>query len=57
MRCVVEGDTAILAHGSREMPVWSWELYAYEGEDALRRARVAELLTRLVDYLESMQRK
>ena len=57
VRRIVESGAHILPHGSSGMPAWSWELYAYDGEDAVRRARVAELLTRLVGYLESIQSK
>jgi hypothetical protein len=38
------------------MPVWGWEFYGYEGEDATRRRRVGELIDQLVDYLGSIQR-
>jgi mono/diheme cytochrome c family protein len=53
---IIEGQERLPAHGLRDMPVWGWELYAYEGEDPVRRARVAQLITSLVDYLESIQR-
>jgi len=43
-------------HGTIEMPVWGWEFYGYEGEDAGRRRRVAELIDRMVEYLQSIQR-
>jgi hypothetical protein len=43
------------AHGSAEMPVWGWEFYGYEGEDAMRRRRAAELIDQIVDYLRSIQ--
>lgn len=53
----IAGQRLHLAHGSREMPVWGWELYAFKGEDPARRKRVDELVTSLADYLESIQRK
>jgi hypothetical protein len=37
------------------MPVWGWEFYGYEGEDATRRQRVAEFIDQLVGYLQSIQ--
>jgi hypothetical protein len=57
VRQCIDGQTMTSAHGTREMPVWGWEFYAVKGEDAARRRRVAELMTLLVDHLESLQRK
>ena len=57
VRQVIEGQARLAAHGAPEMPVWGRELYAFDGEDPVRRARVAELITRLVDYLQSIQRR
>ena len=37
VRRVIDGQATDLAHGSRDMPVWGWEFYAREGEDAARR--------------------
>jgi len=52
---MVDGRSMPRAHGTIEMPVWGWEFYGYEGEDATRRRRVAELIDRLVEYLQSIQ--
>ena len=52
----IDGQRTRSAHGSRDMPVWGWELYAVKGEDTARRKRVAELIDRVVGYLESIQR-
>ncbi|HMK86216.1 MAG TPA: c-type cytochrome [Steroidobacteraceae bacterium] len=51
----IDGRSMPRAHGTSEMPVWGWEFYGYEGEDATRRRRVAELIDQLVEYLESIQ--
>ena len=40
----IDGRSMPRAHGSSDMPVWGWEFYGYEGEDAARRQRVAELI-------------
>jgi hypothetical protein len=37
------------------MPVWGWDFYAIDREDPARRARVATLIDRLVEYLRSIQ--
>lgn len=55
VRRMIDGRSMPRAHGTIEMPVWGWEFYGYEGEDAARRQRVAELIDRLVEYLESIQ--
>lgn len=52
---IVDGRSMPRAHGSAEMPVWGWEFYGYEGEDATRRRRVAELIDQLVEYVHSIQ--
>jgi mono/diheme cytochrome c family protein len=52
---MIDGRSMPRAHGSSDMPVWGWELYGYEGEDATRRQRVAEFIDQLVGYLQSIQ--
>jgi mono/diheme cytochrome c family protein len=52
---IIDGRSMPRAHGSAEMPVWGWEFYGYEGEDATRRRRAAELIDQIVDYLRSIQ--
>lgn len=52
----IDGQQQIGAHGTREMPIWGWELYAFRGEDAARRKHVAELIDRVVEYLATIQR-
>jgi mono/diheme cytochrome c family protein len=53
---IIDGRTMPRAHGSAEMPIWGWEFYGFEGEDATRRRHVAELIDQLVEYLRSIQR-
>jgi mono/diheme cytochrome c family protein len=52
---MIDGRSMPRAHGSSDMPVWGWEFYGYEGEDATRRRHVAEFIDQLVDYLQSIQ--
>ncbi|MGO9512797.1 MAG: c-type cytochrome [Steroidobacteraceae bacterium] len=52
---IIDGRSTPRAHGSAEMPVWGWEFYGFEGEDATRRRRAAELIDQLVEYLHSIQ--
>jgi mono/diheme cytochrome c family protein len=56
LRMFIDGQSMPMAHGSREMPVWGWQLYGKSDEDADRRQRANELIARLVDYLNSIQR-
>jgi hypothetical protein len=53
---IIDGRTMPRAHGSAEMPIWGREFYGFEGEDATRRRRVAELIDQLVEYVRSIQR-
>jgi mono/diheme cytochrome c family protein len=57
VRLSIDGQTELAVHGTRDMPVWGWQLYGIEGEDPVRRERAADLIGRLVAYLESIQRK
>ena len=52
----IDGRSMPREHGTSEMPIWGWEFYGYEGEDAVRRRRVGELIDQLVEYIESIQR-
>ncbi len=52
---MIDGRSMPRAHGTTEMPIWGWEFYGYEGEDAARRRQAAELIDRLVEYLGSIQ--
>ncbi len=51
----IDGQKIRPGHGSREMPVWGWEFYAVTGDDGARRNRADKLITRLVDFLRSVQ--
>ena len=53
---IIDGRRTRDAHGSADMPVWGLEFYGFEGEDAARRQRVAELIDHIVAYLRAIQR-
>jgi mono/diheme cytochrome c family protein len=57
VRKAIDGQTRPPTHGLPDMPVWGWEFYARQDEDAVRRQRVEELVMRLVDYLQTTQHK
>jgi cytochrome c5 len=57
VRRTIDGRFDRPAHGSRDMPVWGWRFYSSDTlNDPDERARVDELIDRLVKYLESIQK-
>lgn len=58
VRRTIDGRFDRPAHGPRDMPVWGWRFYdSSRGDDASERARVDALISRLVDYLQSIQQE
>jgi mono/diheme cytochrome c family protein len=55
VREMIDGRAALPAHGSREMPVWGYELEARAPADAPARASAQAMTDRLVEYLRSIQ--
>jgi len=51
VRQIIDGRTAIPAHGSPAMPVWGLEFR----DDLRKQKHVRELVDLLVDYLRSVQ--
>ena len=57
VRRVIDGRWTRMAHGTRDMPVWGWQLYdSAQPDDAAARARTDSMIDRLVGYLQSIQR-
>lgn len=57
VRRTIDGRFDRPAHGSRDMPVWGWRLYAgSSGDDKEARARTDSLIDLLVEHLRSIQR-
>ena len=46
----------VRAHGTRAMPVWGYEFWVEEGGDVTAQKAVRDAITKLVDYLRSVQR-
>jgi mono/diheme cytochrome c family protein len=46
----------VRAHGTRAMPVWGYEFWVEEGGDVVAQKAVRDAITKLVDYLRSVQR-
>ncbi len=58
IRDVIDGrgiDTH--AHGTRAMPVWGYEFWLEEGADVAAQKTVRDAITRLVEYLRSVQQR
>jgi mono/diheme cytochrome c family protein len=55
VREMIDGRAALPAHGSREMPVWGYELEAGAPANAPGRASAQAMTDRLVEYLRSIQ--
>jgi hypothetical protein len=57
IRKIIDGRTTLPPHGSREMPVWGFELYL-ENQNAGYpdpQRRTDDLIARLTEYLRSIQ--
>jgi mono/diheme cytochrome c family protein len=53
----IDGREAVGAHGPREMPVWGRSFWEEDEWDEGTEARVRTKIARLVEYLESIQRR
>jgi hypothetical protein len=56
VRDMIDGRSPVVAHGTRQMPVWGYEFWVEEGADIDAEATARELIERLVAYLASIQR-
>lgn len=57
VRDVIDGrGIDMRAHGTRTMPVWGYEFWVDEGGDVVAQKSVREAITKLVEYLRSVQR-
>jgi mono/diheme cytochrome c family protein len=52
---IIDGLSPFAAHGSREMPVWGYEFFDPRLDDEAASALANERVSRLVDYLASIQ--
>ena len=52
----IDGRSSVLAHGSREMPIWGWVFAAGIGESNVSEEKSRARIRALVAYLESIQR-
>jgi len=55
VRRIIDGRDVRAPHGARQMPVWGWELRAADTDQP--RESADDLITRLVEYVRSIQRR
>jgi mono/diheme cytochrome c family protein len=55
VRKAIDGRSNLQPHGERTMPVWGLEFILAEGSTQEARERAETLISRLVDYLASIQ--
>ena len=55
VRKTIDGSSNLLPHGERTMPVWGLEFMRAEGSTPEARQHAQTLISRLVDYLASIQ--
>ncbi len=53
----IDGRRFVVAHGSRDMPVWGMAFWLEEGAGPEADETVNTIIDRLVSYIESMQRE
>lgn len=52
---IIDGLSPLAAHGTRHMPVWGYEFYEPDSDDATAQRQAAERVERLTRYLGSIQ--
>ena len=57
VRKTIDGRSGAGAHGSRQMPVWGYELYFADTGNPDKQKQVEELIDLLVEYLRTVQVK
>jgi mono/diheme cytochrome c family protein len=55
VRETIDGRSMVMAHGTRQMPVWGYEFWVEEGADIVAEDAASAIVVRLVAYLESIQ--
>lgn len=55
IRQIIDGRSLVVAHGTRQMPVWGYELWVDEGADIEAERGARDLIRRLVAHLDEIQ--
>ena len=56
LRKIIDGQEAVVVHGTRYMPVWGYEFWVEEGADDKAKERVEIIVDNLIEYLRAIQR-
>ena len=52
---VIDGQSGSSVHGARHMPVWGYEFFGAEADDAVGHQNAVDKVDRLVAYLRTLQ--
>jgi mono/diheme cytochrome c family protein len=52
----IDGQSGLVAHGPRHMPVWGYEFFGSGSDDELAHGQATERIEQLVAYLGTLQR-
>ena len=55
IREAIDGRSMVIAHGTRQMPIWGYEFWVEEGADIMAERDAREIINRLVGFLASIQ--
>lgn len=55
LRETIDGRNLVIAHGPRSMPVWGYEFWWEDGADAAAEETARATITRLLEYIRSIQ--
>jgi mono/diheme cytochrome c family protein len=55
IRAMLDGREELLAHGTRQMPVWGYEFFSGASDARRARERSDQMIDRLTKYLETIQ--
>ena len=55
LREIVDGRSNVIAHGTREMPVWGYEFWWEEGADIQAESAARAIIEELLAYLRTIQ--
>ena len=55
IREIIDGRSPVVAHGTRTMPIWGYELWIEEGADIAAEREARLLIDRLVEHLSTLQ--
>jgi hypothetical protein len=55
VRETIDGRSPVIAHGTRQMPVWGYEFWVEEGADIVAEQSARRIIDQIIQHLESIQ--